>query len=74
MDDDIFHPEKIETTIVYFSNDTNNETTLVNGNKAGSSIVSEFNWIGNPTTIPLFQKKTYSSPSVSFQEDYIDLE
>lgn len=103
MDDDIFHPEKIETMIAYFLNDTTNEIslvtsyrpfidengnnipdniynqkrfneiTLVNGIKAASSIISEFNWIGEPTT-PLFRKKTYSSPLVSFQEDCIDLE
>ncbi|MEK4677439.1 glycosyltransferase family 2 protein [Bacillus sp. FSL K6-2944] len=91
MDDDIFHPEKIETMIAYFLNDTNNEIslvtsyrpfidengnnipdniynqkrfneiTLVNGIKAASSIISEFNWIGEPTT-PLFRKKDLLEP------------
>ncbi|MEK4418394.1 glycosyltransferase family 2 protein [Bacillus sp. FSL K6-0268] len=91
MDDDIFHPEKIETMIAYFLNDTTNEIslvtsyrpfidengnnipdniynqkrfneiTLVNGIKAASSIISEFNWIGEPTT-PLFRKKDLLEP------------
>ncbi|HDR4949053.1 glycosyltransferase family 2 protein [Bacillus cereus] len=86
MDDDIFHPNKIQIMLEYFLNDTNQDITLVtsyrsfidefgnslpdsiynqrrfhkvtklDGIQAGSSIVSEFNWIGEPTT-PLFRKK-----------------
>ncbi|MGE6964112.1 glycosyltransferase [Bacillus thuringiensis] len=86
MDDDIFHPNKIQIMLDYFLQDANQEVTLVtsyrsfvdeygspipdsiynqrrfdkvtilDGLQAGSSIVSEFNWIGEPTT-PLFRKK-----------------
>ncbi|KXY68873.1 MULTISPECIES: glycosyltransferase family 2 protein [Bacillus] len=86
MDDDLFHPNKIQIMLEYFLEDIKQEITLVtsyrslideNGNsipdgiynqrrfhqitrldglQAGSSIVSEFNWIGEPTT-PLFKKK-----------------
>lgn len=86
MDDDVFHPNKIEIMLEYFLKDYKNEITLVtsyrsfideNGNaipdsiynqrrfhkvtkldgrKAGSSLISEYNWIGEPTT-PLFRKK-----------------
>lgn len=32
------------------------QTTILDGQKAGNSIIAEFNWIGEPTT-PLFRKK-----------------
>ncbi|PEF32691.1 glycosyltransferase family 2 protein [Bacillus wiedmannii] len=91
MDDDVFHPNKIQIMLEYFSKDINQEVTLVtsyrslidevgneipdgiynqrrfrevtklDGSQAGSSIVSEFNWIGEPTT-PLFRKKDLAVP------------
>ncbi|WP_141444339.1 glycosyltransferase [Bacillus cereus] len=91
MDDDIFHPDKIQIMLEYFLKDKNQEITLVtsyrslvdeygnsipdtiynqrrfhkitelNGLHAGNSIISEFNWIGEPTT-PLFRKKDLTEP------------
>ncbi|MCQ6530779.1 glycosyltransferase family 2 protein [Bacillus mycoides] len=91
MDDDVFHPNKIQIMLEYFLKDINQEVTLVtsyrslideagndipdgiynqrrfhtvtklDGLQAGSSIVSEFNWIGEPTT-PLFRKKDLTVP------------
>lgn len=85
MDDDIFHPNKIEKMLSYFLEDYTHkitlvtsyrsyidengdsipdtihnqrrfqQTTVVDGKKAGDSIIAEFNWIGEPTT-PLFRK------------------
>ncbi|PES00177.1 glycosyl transferase family 2, partial [Bacillus anthracis] len=37
------------------------KVTILDGLTAGSSIVSEFNWIGEPTT-PLFRKKDLTEP------------
>ena len=86
MDDDVFHPYKIEKMLSYFLEDYTNKITLVtsyrsfidengdsipdtihnqrkfqqttelDGKEAGSSIIAEFNWIGEPTT-PLFRKR-----------------
>ncbi|MDP1459803.1 glycosyltransferase family 2 protein [Bacillus wiedmannii] len=97
MDDDVFHPNKIEIMLDYFLKDTNQEITLVTsyrsfineqgypipdsiynkrryetvtvieGLEAGSSIVSEFNWIGEPTT-PLFRKKDLIKPFGVFSD------
>ncbi|WP_410991010.1 glycosyltransferase family 2 protein [Bacillus cereus] len=91
MDDDVFHPNKIEIMLEYFLKDYQNEITLVtsyrsfidengsaipdsiynqrrfqnvaqvDGRQAGSSLVSEYNWIGEPTT-PLFRKKDLTEP------------
>lgn len=38
-----------------------NKITKVSGLEAGNSIISEFNWIGEPTT-PLFRKKDLAEP------------
>lgn len=38
-----------------------NKITKINGIEAGNSIISEFNWIGEPTT-PLFRKKDLTEP------------
>ncbi|MEB9683300.1 hypothetical protein BK742_21005 [Bacillus thuringiensis serovar pingluonsis] len=91
MDDDLFHPNKIQTMIEYFLNDDSDEiklvtsyrslidengdsipdgiynqrrfteVTVLDGLQAGSTIVSEFNWIGEPTT-PLFRRKDLTEP------------
>lgn len=91
MDDDVFHPTKIQTMLNVFLSDTANEITLVtsyrsfideNGNtlpdsiynkkrfleiskvdgiQVGDSIISEFNWVGEPTT-PLFRKRDLIAP------------
>ncbi|TKH10398.1 glycosyltransferase [Bacillus wiedmannii] len=41
------------------------EVTILDGWQAGSSIISEFNWIGEPTT-PLFRKKDLIEPFGQF--------
>jgi len=86
MDDDMFHPNKIEKMMPYFINDLNKEISLVtshrsfvdqngnlipdtiynkqrfhtvavlNGKQAGDPIISEFNWIGVPSTT-LFRRE-----------------
>jgi glycosyltransferase involved in cell wall biosynthesis len=86
MDDDLFHPHKIERMMHYFINDVNKEITLVtshrsfinkngailpdnkynkkksetvmilDGKQAGDPIISEFNWIGVPSTT-LFRRE-----------------
>lgn len=91
MDDDIFHPNKIERMMAYFLNDVNREIALItsqrvfineNGqlmpdnmlnkfrsktvkifhkNEAGDPIISEFNWIGVPSTT-LFRRKALTVP------------
>lgn len=91
MDDDLFHPQKIERMMkVYLTDDTNrvklvtsyrqpidaegnklldfNFTkkkfkcdTIMNGIEAGTSIILDGNWIGEPTT-PLFKKKDLIEP------------
>ncbi|OTX31453.1 hypothetical protein BK717_22925 [Bacillus thuringiensis serovar malayensis] len=37
------------------------QITVLDGKQAGNSIISEFNWIGEPTT-PLFRKKDLTEP------------
>ncbi|MGR5978994.1 glycosyltransferase family 2 protein [Bacillus cereus] len=44
-----------------------NQVTIVDGIQAGSSLVSEFNWIGVPT-IPLFRRKDLSLPFGVFSD------
>ncbi|PHD74981.1 hypothetical protein COF64_13915 [Bacillus sp. AFS043905] len=93
MDDDLFHPNKIERMMPYFTNDINKEITLVtshrsfinengaflpdtlhnkkksetviilDGKRAGDPIISEFNWIGVPSTT-LFRREALSAEEV----------
>lgn len=93
MDDDLFHPQKIEWMMEYYLDDTDENYKLVtsfrpiidgegeiipeglyqryphdlviNGLEAGDSLVEEFNWIGEPTTV-LFRRKDLIEPYGSF--------
>lgn len=91
MDDDVFHPNKIERMMTYFLNDVNEEISLITSqraylnehgyllpdniynrlrshtvkvfekNEAGDPIISDFNWIGVPSTT-LFRRKKLTVP------------
>lgn len=95
MDDDLFHPKKIEKMLQFFLMDTKKEitlvtsyrsfideqgkiipdsiynksmfptTTIVDGIQAGSTAISTFNWIGEPTTA-LFRKDDLLEPFGTF--------
>ncbi|MCM3571049.1 glycosyltransferase family 2 protein [Neobacillus mesonae] len=93
MDDDLFHPNKIEKMMPYFINDINKDISLVTSHRsfidhngtllpdsiynkqrfdtvavldktqAGDPIISEFNWIGVPTTT-LFRREALPAEEV----------
>jgi glycosyltransferase involved in cell wall biosynthesis len=93
MDDDLFHPYKIEKMMPYFINDVNKKITLITSHRsfidkkgavlpeniynkkksetvmildrkqAGDPIISEFNWIGVPSTT-LFRREALSGKEV----------
>lgn len=95
MDDDLFHPSKIERMMNYYSQDTNKEIklitsyrqpiddlgnaipdlvftkkryttdTILEGIKAGNSMIIDTNWIGEPTTV-LFRKEDLTEPFGQF--------
>jgi glycosyltransferase involved in cell wall biosynthesis len=93
MDDDLFHPQKIERMMEYYIHDEEKKyklitsfrpiineqgeiipegiyrrylgDTAVNGIEAGDSLIDEFNWIGEPTTV-LFRREDLNEPYGSF--------
>ncbi|WP_242221188.1 glycosyltransferase [Bacillus cereus group sp. BfR-BA-01380] len=95
MDDDLFHPQKIERMMDVYLQDINKEIkivtsyrqpiddfgnnipdlvftkkqyisdTILDGIKAGNSMITVTNWIGEPTTV-LFRKKDLTEPFGQF--------